>query len=149
MKMRTVRACRDVNPGIIIVGISQSASKSHFEICMTLCAWQHERGALHIMILTDFEGALSEEQFLALETLQRSKVHALDRISDKWGPGPGLDSNLPAMNRARVWTNSFAMAEHIQQEAIAREGPLHSKELLHLLKNVIQGEAPCHDMQFA
>ena len=53
------------------------------------------------------------------------------------------------MNRARVWTNSFTMAQHIQQEAIAREGPLHSQELFHLLKTVIQGEAPSHAMQFA
>ena len=49
------------------------------------------------------------------------------------------------MSRARVWT----MAEHIQQEAIAREGPLHSEELFHLLKTVIQGEALSHAMQFA
>ena len=60
-----------------------------------------------------------------------------------------LDSNFPALSRARVWTNSFTMAEHIQQEAIAREGPLHSEELFHLLKTVIQGEAPSHAMQFA
>ena len=53
------------------------------------------------------------------------------------------------MNRARVWTNSFTMAEHIQQEAIGREGPLHSEELFHVLKTVIQGEAPSHAMQFA
>ena len=41
------------------------------------------------------------------------------------------------------------MAEHIQQEAIAREGPLHSEELFHLLKTVIQIEALSHAMQFA
>ena len=41
------------------------------------------------------------------------------------------------------------MAEHIQQEAITREGPLYSKELFHLLKTVIQDEAPNHAMQFA
>ena len=53
------------------------------------------------------------------------------------------------MSRARVWTNSFTMAEHIQQEAIAGEGPLHSEELFHLLKTVIQGEALSHAMQCA
>ena len=53
------------------------------------------------------------------------------------------------MNRARVWTNSFTMAEHIQREAIAREGPLYNEELFHLLRTVIQGEALSHDMQFA
>ena len=53
------------------------------------------------------------------------------------------------MSHARVWTNSFTMAEHIQQEAIAREGPPHSDELFHLLKNVIQGEASSHAVQFA
>ena len=60
-----------------------------------------------------------------------------------------MDSNLPAMSRARVWTNSFTVAEHLQQEAIAKEGPSHSEELLHLLKTVIEGGAPSHDMQFA
>ena len=53
------------------------------------------------------------------------------------------------MNRARVWTNSFTMAEHIQQEAIAREGPLYSEELFHLLRTVIQGKGPSRAMQFA
>ena len=72
----TVRACRSVNPGIIIVGIPRTAPKSHFEFCMTLCTWQHERGALYIMILTDSEDALSKEQFLALEALHRSEASA-------------------------------------------------------------------------
>ena len=53
------------------------------------------------------------------------------------------------MNRARVWTYSFTMAEHIQQEAIVREGPLYSEELFHLLKTVIQGETVSHGLQFA
>ena len=39
--------------------------------------------------------------------------------------------------------------DDIQQEAIAGEGPLHSEELFHLLKTVIQGEALSHAMQFA
>ena len=38
---------------------------------------------------------------------------------------------------------------HIQQEAIAREGPLHSEEVFHLLKTVIQGESSSHAKQFA
>ena len=76
-------------------------------------------------------------------------VPGSDGISDKWGPGPGWTPNLPAMSRARVWTNSFTMAEHIQQEAIARERPLHSEELFHLLKTVIHGEVLSHAMQFA
>ena len=41
------------------------------------------------------------------------------------------------------------MAEHSRQEAIAREGPLHSQELFHSLRTVIQGEALSHAMQFA
>ena len=41
------------------------------------------------------------------------------------------------------------MAERIKQEAVTREGPLHSEELFHLLKTVIQGEALSHAMQFA
>ena len=77
------------------------------------------------MILTDSEDALSEEQFWALETLHQSEGSVwLGRDLRQAGTGARLDSNLSAMNRARVWTNSFTMAEHIQQEAIAREGPL-------------------------
>ena len=52
----TVRACRSVNPGIIIVCIPRTVSRSHLEFCMTLCTWQHERGALYILILTEFRG---------------------------------------------------------------------------------------------
>ena len=64
-----IRACCSVNPGIIILGILRTASKSHLELCMTLCTWQHERGAIYIMILKDSEDALHKEQFSALETL--------------------------------------------------------------------------------
>ena len=87
----TLRACCSANPGIIIVGIPQTASKSHFEFCVTLCTWQHERGALYIMILTDSEDVLPEEQFLALETLHWSEGSAWPHtgISDKRGLGPG------------------------------------------------------------
>ena len=102
------------------------------------------------MILTDSEDALSEEQFSALETLHQSEGSAwLGRVLRQVEIGARLDSNLCALSRARVWTNSFTMAEHLQQEAIAREGPLHSEELFHLLKTVIQGKAPSHAMQFA
>ena len=48
--------------------------------------------------------------------------------------GARLESNLLAMSRACVWTNPSTMAEHIQQVAIAREGPPHNDELFHLLK---------------
>ena len=41
------------------------------------------------------------------------------------------------------------MAELVQQEAIAREGPLYSEEPFHLLRTVIQGEGLSHAMQFA
>ena len=139
----TFRACRSVDPGTIIVGIPRTASKSHFEFCTTLCTWQHERGALYILILTDSEGALSEEQFLALEPLHRNEGRAwLGWDLRQVGIGARLDSNIFAMSRARVWTNSFTMAEYIQQEAIAREGPPHSDKLFHLLKNVILA-TPC------
>ena len=118
---------------------------------MTLCTWQHERAALYNMILTDSEDALSEEH-----CARRSK-HCTGIEGSAWlgrdlrqvGIGARLDSNLPALSRARVWTHSFTMAEHIQQEAIAREGPLHNEEFFHLLKTVIQGETPSHAMQFA
>ena len=100
------------------------------------------------MILPDSEDALSEEQFWRSKRCAEAKgVSGSDGISDK--RGARLDSNLSAMNRARVWTDSLTMAEHIQQEAIAREGPLHSEELFHLLKTVIPGEALSHAMQFA
>ena len=117
---------------------------------MTLCTWQHERGALYIMILLDSEDVLSEEQFLALETLHWSEGSAwLGRDLRQAGTGARLESSLSAMNRARVWTNSFTMAEHIQQEATAREGPSYSEELLHLLRTAMQGEGLSHAMQFA
>ena len=32
----TFRACRSVNPGIIVVGIPRTASKSHFEFCVVV-----------------------------------------------------------------------------------------------------------------
>ena len=84
----TVRACRSVNPGIIILGIPRTVSRSHLEFCMTLCTWQHERGALCIMILTDSEDALSEEQFWRSKHCTGAKgVPGSDGISDKWGPG--------------------------------------------------------------
>ena len=87
---------------------------------------------------------------MALGTLHRSDGSAwLGRDLRQVGTGARLDSNLPAMSRTRVWTNLTTMAEHPQQEAIAREGPLHSEEFFHLLKNVIQDEAPSHAMQFA
>ena len=102
------------------------------------------------MILTDSEDVLPEEQYVALKTLHQSEGSAcLGQDLRQVGTRARLKSNLSAMNRARVWTNSFTMAEHIQQEAIAREGLLHSQELFHLLKTVIQGEATSHAMQFA
>ena len=102
------------------------------------------------MTLTDSEDALPEEQFSAIETLHQSERSAwLGRDIRHEVTGARLKSNLSAMNRARVWTNSFTMAQHIQQEAIAREGPLHSEELFHLLKTVIQDGALRHAVQFA
>ena len=66
---------------------------------MTMCTWQHERGALYIIILTDSEGALSEEQFSAPETLHRSEGSAwLGRDLRQAGTGARLKSNLSAMN---------------------------------------------------
>ena len=104
------------------------------------------------MILTDSEVTFREEQFLALDTLNRSEGSTwlgLRRDLRQMGTRTRLDSNIPAVSRARVWTNSFTVAEHIQQEAIAREGPLHSEELCHLLETVIDGEASSHARQFA
>ena len=72
----TVRRGRGVNPGISSLAYFKQPRKSHLEFCMTLCTWQRERGALYIMILTDSEDALSEEQFSALKTLHRSEGSA-------------------------------------------------------------------------
>ena len=83
-----VRACRSANPGIIILGILRTASKSHLEFCVTLCTWQHERGAIYIMILKDSEDVLPKEQFSALETLHLSEGSAwLGRDLRQAGPG--------------------------------------------------------------
>ena len=44
------------------------------------------------MIPTNSEDALSEEQFLALETLHQGEAKGVpgsDGIYDKWGSGPG------------------------------------------------------------
>ena len=88
---------------------------------MTLCTWQHERGALYIMILTDSHDVLPEEQFLALETLHRSEGSAwLGRDLRQAGTEARLKSNLSAMNRARVWTHSFTIAEHVQSAKLDR-----------------------------
>ena len=146
----TFRACRSVNPGISIISVPQKASKSHLGFCMALCTWQHERGALYIVILTDSEETLSKEQFLALETLHQKEERAsLGRHLKQVRTGTRLESNIPAMSRARVWTNSFTVAAHIQREAIGKEGPLHREELFYLLETVIQGKASSGATQYA
>ena len=85
-----VWACRSTNPGIIIVYVPWVSPKRHIGFCVTLCTWQHERGALFITILTDSEETLSEEQFLALETLHKSEGSAwLGRDLRQLGTGVG------------------------------------------------------------
>ena len=97
-----------------------------------------------------FRGKISEEHFLALETLHRSEGSAwLGRDLRQMGIGAKLDYSIPTMSRARVWTNSFTVATHIQPEAITKEGPLHSKEFYLLLETAIQGEACSRTRQFA
>ena len=101
------------------------------------------------MILTDSNETLSEEQFLALETLYRSDGSAwLGRDLRQMGTGARLDSNLPAVSRAGVWTNSFTVAARTQQEAIAKAGRLRSEGLFHSLETVVQGEACSRARQF-
>ena len=71
----------------------------------------------------------------ALKTLhQRDGSAWLGRDLRQVGTGASLDSNISAMSRARVWTDSFAVAAHIQREAIAKEGPMLSEELFQLLE---------------
>ena len=101
------------------------------------------------MILTDLEEILSEEQHMALEILRRIEGSAwLGQDLRQMGTGARLDPMSPTMCRVRVWTNSFAVAAHIQREAIAKEGSLHSEELFHLLEAVIQREASSRERKF-
>ena len=75
------------------------------------------------MILTGSEDVFLEERCVALKTLHRSE-------GSEW-----LGRDLrQVVNRGKVG---------------AREGPMHSEELFHLLRTVIQGDAPSHAMQFA
>ena len=73
---------------------------------------------MYIMILTDSEETFREEQFLALETLHWSEGSTwlgFGRDLRQVGTGTWLDSNIPAVSRAHVWTNSFTVAAHIQK----------------------------------
>ena len=93
---------------------------------MTLCTWQHERGALFIIKLTDSDETLSEEQFVALEALHPSEGSAwLGRDLRQIGSGARFESNLYKFTK----------------DATAKTGPLDSEELCHLLETVILGEA--------
>ena len=60
---------------------------------------------------------------MALETLHRSEGSEgsawLGRDLRQMGTGARLDSNLPAMSRAGVRTNSFTVAARTQKEAMA------------------------------
>ena len=144
----TVRACCSANPGRIIGGIPRTASKSHLDFSMTLCSWQQERGALYNHDPSRFRGCTFRGTFSQNNATERRECLARTGPTTS-GDWARLDSNLPAMSRARVWTNSFTVAEHVQHEAIDREGPSHSEELFHLLRVVIQGEGLSHSMQFA
>ena len=85
---------------------------------------------------------------MALKNLRRIEGSAwLGRDLRQMGTGTRLDPKSPTMSRARVWTNSFAVAAHIHREAIAKEEPLHNEELFHLLEAVIQGEASSREEQ--
>ena len=87
---------------------------------------------------------------MALDILRRSEGSAwLGRHLRQMGCGARLDPAVSAMSHARVWTNSFTVAAHIQREAIAQERPLHSEELGNLLETVAQGEASDRAAQFA
>ena len=121
-----IRACCSGTPGIIIVGIPSVSLEEPFRIHKVVYLATRARCPLH-HDPDRFRGCP-----LALETLHRSEGSAwLGRDLRQVGTGARLDSDLPAMSRARVWTNSF----HFQQEAIAREGPLHSEELFPFAEN--------------
>ena len=145
-----VRACRSANPGIIILGNSPNSLEKSFGILHDLvymatrarCPLHHDPDR--------FRGCTFRGTVFGAQNAPPERRECLARTGSRQpGTGARLKSNLSAMNRARVWTNSSTMAEHIQQEAIAREGPLYSEELFHLLRTVTQGEALSHAMQFA
>ena len=112
----TVRTCRSANPGIIILYVHRTASKSHLGFCMSLCTWQHERGALYIMILTDsdtFRGAV----FGARNTPPERR-ECLARTGSQTNGDRGQIGHEPC---PRVdHTTSFTVVAHIQQEAVAQ-----------------------------
>ena len=102
------------------------------------------------MILTDSEDALSEEQFLALETLHRSEGSAwLGRGFTTSGDRGKVGLQPSCLEPCSRVDQLIHNGRTHSTRAIAREGPLHSEELFHLLKTVIQGEALGHAMQFA
>ena len=88
---------------------------------MTLCTWQHERGALYIMILTDFEDAFSEEQYVALKTLQRNEGSAwLGRDLRQVGIGARLDSNLPRVDQFIDDGRAYSTRSDSQRRTVAQ-----------------------------
>ena len=144
-----IRACCSANPGKKHRWHSSNSLEKSLRILhdvvylatRTRCPLHHDPDR--------FRGC-TFQQFLALETLHRSEGSAwLGWDLRQAGTGASFESSLSAVDGARVWTNSFTIADHIQQEAIAREGPLYSEELFHLLRIVIQGEGLSHAMQFA
>ena len=142
----TVRACRNENPEIIIVGTRRTVTKSHIEFCMTLCTWQHKRGALYILILTDSDDSVSEEQCLALETLHQSEGSAwLGRDLRQVGTGARLDSHLPAVSRVQVWTRSSTMAEH-PRRTVAQRRPFPFTENCDTRRSPQPRHAVCTDI---
>ena len=102
-----VRACRSANPGIIIVGIPRAAPKSHFEFCNTLCTWQHERDALYIIILTDSEDVLSEEQFCGARNAPRERRECLAPTGSPTSVDRGQVGIQPFRHESRSRVDQF------------------------------------------
>ena len=155
-----IRACCSANPGIIIVGKPWNNHRWHpsnsleepFRILhdvvylatRTRCPLHHNPDR--------FRGCTFRGTVFGARNVAPKRRECLAWTGSPTSGDRGQVGLQPFCRESRSRVdqfNSFTMAEHIQQEATAREGPLHSEELFHLLKSVIQGEGLSHAMQFA
>ena len=137
-----------MNPGIIIVGIPSNSLEEPLRILHDVvymatrarCSLHHDpdrfRGCT-------FRGKVFGPRNTAPE---RRECLASPTSGDQCQVGL---QRFCHESRSRVDQFIHDGREHIQQEAIAREGPLHSEELFHLLKTVMPSEALSHAMQCA
>ena len=113
----TVRACRSSNPGIIIVCIPWTSSKSHLGFCTALCTWQQER--VH-HDLHRLRGDTSRGAVLGPGDIASERGECLARTGSQTnGTIARLDSTVSAMSRARVhsrWQHTFSKRRSPKQD---------------------------------